>query len=60
MSVTHCTESRSGFTASSGVMLLWVEKKKTGVNVRTDRGRKVAASRISMVLFYITVTPRLN
>ena len=58
MSVTHCTESRSGFTASSGVML-WV-KKKTGVNVRTDRGRKVAASRISIVLFYITVTPRLN
>ena len=59
MSVTHCTESRSGFTAGSGVMLLWV-KKKTGVNVRTDRRRKVAASRISMVLFYITVTPRLN
>ena len=59
MSVAHCTESRSGFTASSGVMLLWV-KKKTGVNVRTDRGRKVAASRISMILFYITVTPRLN
>ena len=59
MSVTHCTESRSVFTANSGVMLLWV-KKKTGVNVRTDRGRKVAASRISMVLFYITVTPRLN
>ena len=59
MSVTRCTESRSGFTAGSGEVVLSV-KKKTGVNVRTDRGRKVAASRISMVLFYITVTPRLN
>lgn len=56
MSVAHSTESRSGFTVQE--MLLWVKKKKNGENVRTDRGRKVAVSRSSMVLFYITVTLR--